>query len=60
MSDDLNIRRPADAEKVNVHEDWEVRYWTTRFGVTEDQLRAAVAAVGTSAAAVARHLGKTL
>jgi hypothetical protein len=60
MSDNLNIRRPADATKVNVHEAWEVEYWTKRFGVTKAQLEAAVKAVGTGAAAVARHLGKTL
>lgn len=60
MSDNLNIRRPADATKVNVHEAWEVEYWTKRFGVTKAQLEAAVRAVGTGAAAVARHLGKTL
>ncbi|HEV7619039.1 MAG TPA: DUF3606 domain-containing protein [Burkholderiaceae bacterium] len=33
------------------------RYWTRKWNVTEAQLRAAVE-VGTSAAAVARHLGK--
>jgi len=56
MSDDLSKKRPADASKVNVHETWEVRYWCKKFGVTEAQLRAAVQAVGTSAAAVERHL----
>ncbi|MGP7795595.1 DUF3606 domain-containing protein [Sphingomonas sp. CLY1604] len=60
MSDNLNIRRPADASRVNVHETWEVEYWTKKFGVTKTQLENAVKTVGTSAAAVARHLGKTL
>jgi hypothetical protein len=60
MSDNLNIRRPADASRVNIHETWEVEYWTKKFGVTKSQLQAAVAAVGTSASAVARHLGKSL
>lgn len=58
MSDDLNKRRPQDASKVNVHEDWEVRYWCREFGCTEAQLKAAVKAVGVSAAAVRRHFGK--
>jgi hypothetical protein len=60
MSDDLTRRRPQDASRINMGEDYEVRYWTSKFGVTRAQLQAAVNAVGTSAAAVARHLGKTL
>lgn len=58
MSDDLSKRRPQDASKVNVHEDWEVRYWCKEFGCTEAQLKDAVKAVGVSAAAVKRYLGK--
>lgn len=56
--DDLTKLRPQDSSKVNVHEDWELRYWTKTLGVSADQLRAAVRAVGVSAAAVRRHLGK--
>lgn len=44
--------------EVNVNERWEVDYRTRKWNVTEAQLRAAVEAVGTSAAAVATHLGK--
>lgn len=58
MSDDLSKRGPQDAARVNVHEDWEVRYWCKAFGCTEEQLRAAVKAVGVSAAAVRKHFGK--
>jgi hypothetical protein len=58
MSDDLSKRRPQDASKVNVHEAWEVKYWCNEFGCTESKLRAAVQAVGVSAAAVRRYLGK--
>lgn len=60
MSDDLNIRRPADASRINLGEAWEVTYWTKKFGVSVAQLQAAVKAVGTSSAAVAKHLGKKL
>lgn len=56
--DNLKIRRPADATKVNVNEPWELAYWTKTFGVTEIQLRAAVKAVGVTVAAVRKHLGK--
>lgn len=60
MSDDLTKRRPQDASRINVHESWEVNWWTDKFKVTKAQLEAAVKAVGTSAAAVAKHLGKSL
>lgn len=58
MSDDLSKRRPQDATKINVHEDWELEYWSKELGVSKDRLREAVKAVGTSAAAVRRYLGK--
>lgn len=58
MSDDLSKKRPQDATKVNVNESWELNYWSEKFGVTKDQLKNAVKAVGTSAAAVKKHLGK--
>lgn len=58
MSDDLSKRGPQDAARVNVHEDWEVRYWCKAFGCTEQELKAAVKAVGVSAAAVRKHFGK--
>jgi hypothetical protein len=56
MSDDKTKTAPQDASKINIHEDYEVRYWTKRFGVTPEQLREAVAKVGTSAAAVETEL----
>ena len=56
MSDDKNKTAPQDASRINVHEDYEVRYWTKKFGITADQLREAVAKVGTSASAVENEL----
>lgn len=56
MGDDLSKKRPQDSSKINVHEDWEVRYWCKEFGCTETQLKAAVKAVGVSASDVRRHL----
>lgn len=58
MADNLNYRGPKDASKVNVHEAWEVEYWTKKWGITRSQLEAAVGTVGTSTRAVAAHLGK--
>ncbi|MCL9804483.1 DUF3606 domain-containing protein [Flavobacterium amniphilum] len=58
MSDDLSKKIPQDASKVNIHESWEVAYWCNKWGVTKEQLLAAVKAVGVSASAVATYLGK--
>ena len=60
MSDNLHIRRPQDPTKINIHESWEVQYWTTKWGISRAQLEAAVRAAGVGTAAVARHLGKRL
>lgn len=58
MADDKTKRGPADAAKINLHEDYEVDYWTHKFGVTKAELEAAVHAVGTGARKVQEHLGK--
>lgn len=58
MTDDLTKRGPADRSKINVHEPWELEYWTKALGVSADALRKAVTAVGPGAAAVRKHLGK--
>ena len=58
MPDNKEKRQPEDAKRINVHEDYELRTWSQKFGCTPDQLRAAVKAVGTSAEAVEKHLKK--
>ena len=58
MSDDLSKRRPQDANKVNVHEAWELEYWSKHFGVTPEKLKEAVKAVGVMVSDVKRYLGK--
>ncbi len=57
MPDDLSKRGPADRSRINVHEDWEVKWWCKQLGVTEQQLRDAVKAVGSKVSDVKRHLG---
>jgi hypothetical protein len=57
MSDDLNKRGPQDASRINVNEEWELRYWTGKFGITEEQLKAAVQKVGVNVDAVTAHFG---
>ena len=59
MADDLKNRGAQDRSRVNVHEDYEVRYWTGKWGVTKEQLVEAVQRVGVSVRAVARKLGKS-
>lgn len=49
MADDKSKRGPADAARVNVHEAYEVEYWTEKFGCTADQLKACVKKVGVMA-----------
>jgi hypothetical protein len=56
MSDNLENRGPQDRSRVNVNEEWEVRYWTKEFGVNEDQLRKAVQKVGPSTDAIRKEL----
>jgi Protein of unknown function (DUF3606) len=56
MPDDKMKTRPQDASRINIHEQYEVEYWTKQFGVAADQLRTAVAKVGTSATAVETEL----
>ncbi|WP_426269267.1 DUF3606 domain-containing protein [Dyella kyungheensis] len=58
MSDDKTNRGPRDADRVNVNEDYEVRYWTKKWGVTEAQLKDAVRRAGVMAKDVAKALGK--
>jgi hypothetical protein len=56
MPDDKTRRGPADASRINVHEDYEVRYWSEKFGCSAEELKAAVTAAGNSPAAVQARL----
>jgi hypothetical protein len=58
MSDDKSVRGPADAQRINVNEDYEVQYWTTELEITEEKLRETVKRVGVMAADVRKALGK--
>lgn len=58
MSDNLQKAGPQDRSRINVNERWELDYWTRELGVTDEQLREAVKAVGPSAQAVRSHLKK--
>ncbi|WP_294323610.1 DUF3606 domain-containing protein [uncultured Chryseobacterium sp.] len=53
MSDDLSKRKPQDASKINMHENWELEYWSKELGVSKEKIREAVKVVVASAAAAA-------
>lgn len=55
MSDNLKNNGPQDAARINVNEDWELKHWLKKLGVSEEQLRAAVKEVGVSAEKVTAH-----
>jgi hypothetical protein len=46
MPDNLGNTGAADDSRVNVNQAHEVRYWTSKWGITEAVLKQAVAAVG--------------
>jgi len=56
MSDNLQKSGSQDRSRINVHEEWEVRYWTEALGVSREELEKAVSAVGVSADKVREHL----
>lgn len=58
MADDLSKRGAPDRDRINLNEQYEVRDWAKKFGVSEDKLRQAVAVVGDRADKVRQHLGK--
>lgn len=59
MSDDKTKTSGQDRERISLSQDYEIRDWAKRFGVTPEQLKAAVAAVGNQASAVEAHLTST-
>lgn len=57
MADNKSIRGPADAARINLNEEHELRYWTKTFDVSEAKLRAAVASAGVMVEDVRSYLG---
>ncbi len=56
MADNLQSAGPQDRSRINVHEDWEVRYWTQELGVSKERLEELVKEVGPSVSAVRQRL----
>lgn len=55
--DNLAKKGQPDRSRINLQEDFEVKYWTKHLGVNREQLERAVEKVGNSAAAVRKELG---
>ncbi len=56
MSDDTTNRGQPDRSRINPEQEHERRYWAKRFNVSEEELRAAIQAVGNSVANVMAYL----
>jgi 3-oxoacyl-[acyl-carrier-protein] synthase III len=54
--DNLAKKDQRDRSKINMHEDFEVKYWTHALGVSREKLQQTVDKVGNSAAAVRKEL----
>ena len=59
MSDDRTQSGPQDRSRININEDYELQYWSQKFGVTNEELVHAVDAVGPMVTDVAQRLGKS-
>ena len=58
MPDDKTKKKPQDASRINVNQPYENAYWCNKFGCSEEKLKNAVNAVGTSKENVAAYLNK--
>jgi uncharacterized protein DUF3606 len=57
MADDRSNRGGQDRQRVSVEQEHEVRYWTGKWGVSEEELRSAVEQVGPMVSDLERHFG---
>ncbi len=57
MSDDRSQRGSPDRDRIDIHDNDEVRNWTKSLGVSREQLEEAVRAVGDRAQKVREYLG---
>lgn len=56
MSDDKSKRGQQDRSRINLHEDYEVRYWTDKLGISKAELEELVRDFGSSSTAVETEL----
>jgi hypothetical protein len=58
MPDDLTKRGKPDRDRVNVHEEWELRERAREWGVTPQQIKDAEKKVGPMVKDIKKELGK--
>jgi hypothetical protein len=58
MADDKTKTGSPDSDLINTSENYEVEYWSKKIGVSAEELKTAVKAVGNSVAAVEKYLKK--
>ena len=58
MADDKRKTGKPDRDRINLNEDYEVKDWSKKFGVSAQELINAVKAVGNNAADVEKFLKK--
>lgn len=56
MADDKTKSGGRDRKLIDVNQDYELRDWSKKFGVSSEELKKAVAAVGNDAQKVEAHL----
>lgn len=56
MPDNKDRSGGQDRKRIDVDQDYELQDWSKKFGVTKEQLKEAVRAVGNSADKVKEHL----
>jgi hypothetical protein len=57
MSDNLKGSGGQDRSRIDVSQEWELRYWTDKFGITPEDLKQAVRQVGDRVEDVERKIG---
>jgi hypothetical protein len=56
MTDDRSNKGGQDQTRISTNEDYELRYWSEKFGVSQERLKQAVQKVGNSVSAVEKEL----
>lgn len=54
--DDLKNKGPQDRSRISLSEDWEVKWWSEKLGISAKQLIEVVGKVGNSADKVQEYL----
>jgi hypothetical protein len=55
----MDERSVRELSRVGIKQDWELRNWSREFGVTPQELKAAIAVVGVRVADVQRYFAES-